>query len=125
MFVQAQQAILAATQFVIELNAAVQANADMAHIYDRMRDLELFLDPLSTAADSWVLPSTASSAVDFGEEVVSRSLRCMARIKLNRWVFLDDESRFETITEHYEQCSDQSPSILCLFRPPSLLRQAL
>ncbi|KAJ9144977.1 C6 zinc finger domain-containing protein [Pleurostoma richardsiae] len=83
LFIQAQQAILSATQFVIELNKAVKAEADMCRIYDRMKELELFLEPLNTMADSWDLISTTTSPVDPTEEVLSRSLRCMARIKLN------------------------------------------
>lgn len=86
LYIQAQQAILSATQFVIELNAAVQANSDMGHIYDRMRELELFLGPICDRSDTWILPSTTSSPVDTTEVVVARSLRSMARIKVNRSV---------------------------------------
>lgn len=87
MYIQAQQAILGATEFVIELNKAVESNADMSHIYKRMKDLELFLEPLTSASERWTLTSTTTSPVDQSEEVVARSLRCMARIKLNRLDF--------------------------------------
>ena len=70
---------------MIELNRTMEANADMSHIYQRMRELELFLEPLNTVAESWDLKATTTSPVDPTEEVVSRSLRCMARIKLNRY----------------------------------------
>ena len=63
----------------------MEANADMSRIYQRMRELELFLEPLNTVAESWDLKATTTSPVDPSEEVVSRSLRCMARIKLNRY----------------------------------------
>ncbi|KAF6820326.1 C6 zinc finger domain-containing protein [Colletotrichum musicola] len=83
-YIQAQQAILSATQFVIELNKTVKSGGDMTRIYARMKEMEQYLEPLNTAADSWVLQSTTTTPVDPTEEVLSRSLRCMARIKLNR-----------------------------------------
>ena len=58
----------------------------MTKISERMKEMERFLEPLNTRADSWNLISTTTSAVDPTEEVLSRSLRCMARIKLNRQV---------------------------------------
>lgn len=56
----------------------------MAPLYQRMVELESFLLPLIAQSDAWVLRATPLSPVDPSEEVVSRSLRCMARIKLNR-----------------------------------------
>ncbi|KAH8896686.1 hypothetical protein GQ53DRAFT_818957 [Thozetella sp. PMI_491] len=82
-FIQSQQAILAATQFVMELNKVMDTNGDMSRIYERMRELELFLEPLNTQAELWDLSATITSPLDPAEEIVSRSLRCMARIKLN------------------------------------------
>lgn len=85
-YLQAQRAILAATQFVIELNAAVKEGVDMSPIYEKMKELEAYLEPLLTQSETWMLPSTTTSPVDVTEEVVARSLRSMARIKLNRCV---------------------------------------
>ncbi|KAK1478504.1 hypothetical protein CCUS01_04850 [Colletotrichum cuscutae] len=82
-YIQAQQAILSATQFVIELNKTVKSGGDMARIYARMKEMEAYLEPLNTMADSWILQSTTTTPLDPTEEVLSRSLRCMARIKLN------------------------------------------
>ncbi|KAK3934998.1 Sorbicillinoid biosynthetic cluster transcription factor sor3 [Diplogelasinospora grovesii] len=82
-FIQAQQAILGATQFVIELNRAVEARADMSQIYEKMKELELLLEPLSQRAEAWNLPSSNTTPVDPSEEVLGRSLRAMAQIKLN------------------------------------------
>ncbi|WQF86453.1 Putative zn(2)Cys(6) fungal-type DNA-binding domain-containing protein [Colletotrichum destructivum] len=82
-FIQAQQAILSATQFVIELNKTVKSGGDMTRIYTRMKEMEQYLEPLNAMADSWILQSTTTTPLDPTEEVLSRSLRCMARIKLN------------------------------------------
>ncbi|KAE9567142.1 hypothetical protein CGMCC3_g16711 [Colletotrichum fructicola] len=82
-YIQAQQAILSATQFVIELNKTVKSGGDMTRIYARMKEMEQYLEPLNTVADSWILQSTTTTPLDPTEEILSRSLRCMARIKLN------------------------------------------
>lgn len=83
-YVAAQHAILAATQFVIELNQVVKEGADMQPIYEKMKELEAYLEPLLSHSDSWLLAASNTSPVDPTEEVVTRSLRCMASIKLNR-----------------------------------------
>ncbi|CAK7236571.1 hypothetical protein SCUCBS95973_009652 [Sporothrix curviconia] len=82
-FIQAQQAILSATEFVVELNRALGSQADMTRIFDRMRELEAFLDGLNSQAESWTLSASTTSPMEPSEEVLSRSLRCMARIKIN------------------------------------------
>ncbi|KAH8891105.1 hypothetical protein GQ53DRAFT_649366 [Thozetella sp. PMI_491] len=82
-FIQAQQAILGATQFVVELNNVVNGNGDMTRIYSRMQELETFLSTLSDQADAWNITSTIATPMDPTEEILSRSLRCMARIKIN------------------------------------------
>lgn len=58
----------------------------MKPIYEKMKELEAYLDPLLAQSESWVLLSTVTSPVNVTEEVVARSLRSMARIKLNRYV---------------------------------------
>lgn len=55
----------------------------MDPIYDKMRELEAFLEPLVARSDAWLLASTTTAPVDPAEAVVARSLRCMASIKLN------------------------------------------
>ncbi|ROV91194.1 hypothetical protein VMCG_09330 [Cytospora schulzeri] len=83
-YIKSQRAILAATQFVIELNKAVaKEDADMNPLYERMKDLEASMGPLLSHSETWILPSTTTSPVDPTEDVVARSLRCMAIIKLN------------------------------------------
>ncbi|KAK7927161.1 C6 zinc finger domain-containing protein [Apiospora marii] len=82
-FMKSQQAILAATEFVIDLNKAVATEADMTPSYQRMMELETFLEPLITESEQWVLNCPMTQPVDNDEAVVAHSLRCMARIKLN------------------------------------------
>lgn len=110
MYIQAQQAILSATQFVIELNKTVKSGGDMTRIYARMKEMEQYLEPLNTVADSWILQSTTTTPLDPTEEILSRSLRCMARIKLNRRV---SPIKLRAIADH-QQRADQDPPLLCL-----------
>ncbi|KAJ0385582.1 hypothetical protein COL922a_006081 [Colletotrichum nupharicola] len=82
-YIQAQQAILSATQFLIELNKTVKSGGDMTRIYARMKEMEQYLEPLNTVADSWILQSTTTTPLDPTEEILSRSLS--ARIKIHRY----------------------------------------
>jgi len=86
-FVQAQKSILSATMFVIEFNNARKEGRDMTPIYRRMQELERVLAPLINQSDSWPSNRSLSQPVDRSEAVLANALRCMSRIKLNRyWV---------------------------------------
>ncbi|TRX97796.1 hypothetical protein FHL15_001551 [Xylaria flabelliformis] len=78
-----QQAILAATQFVIDFNKVRKAEADMTRIYARMQELEGLLEPLIIQSESWSSNYSLTQPVDRSEAVVANALRCMSRIKLN------------------------------------------
>lgn len=84
---RSQQAILAATQFVIDFNKVRKAEADMTRIYNRMQELEGLLEPLITQSESWSSNYSLTQPVDPSEAVVANALRCMSRIKLNRYWF--------------------------------------
>jgi hypothetical protein len=80
---------LACTRFAAELVNTVKANADISHICERMKELEQNVEYINSLADSWILQGSTTSPLDTTEEVVSRALRCMARIKLNRYGISD------------------------------------
>ncbi|KAI1432207.1 hypothetical protein GGR50DRAFT_689103 [Xylaria sp. CBS 124048] len=82
-FVRAQQAILAATQFVIDFEKIRKAGTDFSRIYQRMQDLERLLEPLIIQSESWPSNHSLTQLVDRNEAVLANSLRCMSRIKLN------------------------------------------
>ncbi|KAF2664493.1 hypothetical protein BT63DRAFT_90673 [Microthyrium microscopicum] len=82
LFVQAQRTVLACTCFAVDLVRAVKANSDISIFYERMKGLEYHVESLNIAADAWILQGSTSSPVDRSEQVVSRALRCIARIKL-------------------------------------------
>ncbi|KAI0539283.1 hypothetical protein GGR58DRAFT_524825 [Xylaria digitata] len=82
-FVRSQQAILAATQFVIDFNKIRKAGTDMSRIYNRMQELERLLEPLIVQSESWPSDDSLVQPVDPTEAVLANALRCMSRIKLN------------------------------------------
>ncbi|RDW66692.1 hypothetical protein BP5796_09441 [Coleophoma crateriformis] len=80
-FLQAQQVIVTATQFVLDLEIALKKGSNFSTIGDRMLELEALLDPLCNEANQWTLD--ASVKLTSGELAVSQALRGMAKIKLN------------------------------------------
>ncbi|KUJ06822.1 uncharacterized protein LY89DRAFT_661403 [Mollisia scopiformis] len=83
-FLQSQQAITSSTQFVINLDATLKLGTNPMAIWDRMLELESFMEPLINQADTWSLSTNPQPPLDSLEVVVGQALRGMARIKLNR-----------------------------------------
>ena len=83
-FLQAQQAITSATQFVIDLDATLKQNTNSTAIWDRMLELDAIIEPLILEADTWSLSTSPPASLDSSELVVGQALRAIARIKLNR-----------------------------------------
>ncbi|CAK7216668.1 hypothetical protein SBRCBS47491_002906 [Sporothrix bragantina] len=82
-FIESQQAILASTQFVIELNKVLATQGDMEPIYRRMMGLENRIAPMVERAETWTFTGNLAPIVEPAETCLIRSLRNMARIKLN------------------------------------------
>jgi hypothetical protein len=82
-FLQSQQVIVSATQFVIDLDKTLKSNSDLSRIRERMLELEGMIEPLATRADSWILNSSPTPSLDESELKVAQALRGMTRIKLN------------------------------------------
>jgi hypothetical protein len=81
---QAQQVIVSATQFVIDLDLTMKNSTEPSSIWQRMLELESLIEPLVQEADTWVLEYSPALSLDHAELKVSQALRGMARIKLNR-----------------------------------------
>ncbi|KAH8602004.1 hypothetical protein B0O99DRAFT_680155 [Bisporella sp. PMI_857] len=83
LFLEAQQVIVTATQFVIDLDVTLKTSSDTTSIWQRMLELEGIIEPLILKADTWTLESFPPVALDKSELKVSQALRGIARIKLN------------------------------------------
>lgn len=81
-FLHAQQVIVSATQFVLDLETGLKTGSGLSNVGDRMLELEALLDPLVNEANQWTLDIPPS--ISDGEWIVSQALRGMAKIKLNR-----------------------------------------
>lgn len=83
-FLQAQQAITSATQFVIDLDTRLKLKMDVSDMWDRMLELDTILEPLLAAADNWHASSPPPVGLDCSELCVAQALRGITRLKLNR-----------------------------------------
>ncbi|KAH8650537.1 hypothetical protein BGZ60DRAFT_192792 [Tricladium varicosporioides] len=83
LFLQAQQVIVSATQFVIDLDVTMKSHSTTSAIWQRMLELEALIEPLVLKADTWALESSPPVSLDSTELKVSQALKGIARIKLN------------------------------------------
>ncbi|OCF30883.1 hypothetical protein I316_07516, partial [Kwoniella heveanensis BCC8398] len=82
-FIDAQRLLLRCTRFAGELVSAVRANADLSHLGSQMIEMDGQVERALTVAESQILQGETSTPLDLNEQVVSRALWCMSRIKLN------------------------------------------
>jgi len=82
LYIESQQAILAATQFVISMNRFVKDPDANVVPSQEMQDLHSRIDDLVTLTNEEVRkePSLATDP----EATAARALRCMSIVKLNR-----------------------------------------
>ncbi|PWY84948.1 C6 zinc finger domain protein [Aspergillus heteromorphus CBS 117.55] len=81
--IQAQQVLVSATQFVIDLNKCISTRTNMHYIYERMQQLDAWAS--SALARSNLLPIVPQS-VACGAEIeftTAQSIRAISRIKLS------------------------------------------
>ncbi|RAH69592.1 uncharacterized protein BO66DRAFT_98504 [Aspergillus aculeatinus CBS 121060] len=81
--IQAQQVLVSATQFVVDLNKCVSTRTNMQYIFERMQQLDSWAS--SALAQSNLLPivpQTMSCRGDL-ESITAQSIRAISRIKLS------------------------------------------
>ncbi|KAL4890223.1 C6 zinc finger domain protein [Aspergillus ambiguus] len=80
---QAQQVLVSATQFIIDLNKCIATRTNFHYIYERMQQLDVWAS--SALAQSNLLP-VIPQAVNCGDDmeyITSQSIRAISRIKLS------------------------------------------
>ncbi|KAF7884803.1 hypothetical protein EAF00_010621 [Botryotinia globosa] len=80
-FLEAQRVIATATQFVIDLESSLKSESHDLKLWETMAGLERTIEPLVQNAEKWSHGN--SDDMEPSESVVAKSLRMMARIKLN------------------------------------------
>ncbi|KAK1146098.1 hypothetical protein N8T08_003748 [Aspergillus melleus] len=80
---QAQQVLVSATQYIIDLNKCIATRTNMHYIYERMRQLDAWAS--SALAQSNLLPIVPQSVNRGGdiEYSVAQSIRAISRIKIS------------------------------------------
>ncbi|KAK2737556.1 hypothetical protein FQN57_007491 [Myotisia sp. PD_48] len=96
--IQAQQALVAGTQYIIDLNQKIRARADMTVLFERMKKITAWTKAILDLADAPPPPSPApTNPTPDIEAIAAQSIRdisriklCSARIKTHRFrAFLD------------------------------------
>ncbi|KAK2792001.1 hypothetical protein FQN52_004107 [Onygenales sp. PD_12] len=88
---RAQHALLAATQFILDLNQTLKSKGQMHHIFERMKKLDGWIQPVLARANN---PPSSPPPANDSEEVVAQSIRNISLIKLSRQV--NDYARIKT-----------------------------
>ncbi|KAM5499231.1 hypothetical protein McanMca71_006420 [Microsporum canis] len=79
--IQAQQALVAATQYIIDFNQALRAKTNLAVIFERMGKLTAWTSSILAQADAPLQDSGVPASQDI-ESVTAQSIRYISRIKL-------------------------------------------
>jgi len=113
LFIESQQAILSATQFVIEMNRFVKEPETHAAPVQQMQELHTRIDGLITFARERTHEATSQTTDP--EATAAQALRCMSIVKLNR----SDRSRiciWSSLTlyaAHASSYTDTVPFLIC------------
>ncbi|OAX82707.1 hypothetical protein ACJ72_02940 [Emergomyces africanus] len=79
---RAQHALIAGTQFIIDLNQALKARSNMSYIYERMRKLDAWIRPVLAHANTPPSVSPLDGITD-SEAITAQSIRKICLIKLS------------------------------------------
>lgn len=84
-FIKCQQAIVDATQYVIDHTEILERGGDLDIMNQRTLEMEDRLAALGKTADEWFAYDryAVDMPVDYGEAVVAKALRAIARMKIN------------------------------------------
>lgn len=91
-FIQAQQVLVSATQFIGDLNKCIASQSGMYYMFERMQQLDAWTHSVIAQAELLPLLPQTSDFGDHNESITAQSIRAISRIKL---------SRFEPITISY------------------------
>lgn len=120
LYIESQQAILAATQFVIKMNQFVKNSEAHAAPVEQMQELHTRIDGLLAFAHGRT--HTATVQVPSPEQTAAQALRCMSIVKLNRYAdilqFMCTEWHLMTLVIVHESSStDIAPSPIYPYSP--------
>ncbi|PYH44601.1 uncharacterized protein BP01DRAFT_298324 [Aspergillus saccharolyticus JOP 1030-1] len=79
--IQAQQVLVSATQFVVDLNKCVSTRTNLQYVFERMQQLDSWAN--SALAQSNLLPIVPQTMACDLESTTAQSIRAISRIKLS------------------------------------------
>ncbi|KAJ5705780.1 hypothetical protein N7536_001469 [Penicillium majusculum] len=100
-FIQAQQVLVSATQFIGDLNKCIASQSGMYYMFERMQQLDAWTQSVIAQAELLPLLPQTSDFGDHNESITAQSIRAISRIKL---------SRFEPINLSYLDQTNKDPS---------------
>lgn len=121
---QAQQVLVSATSFIVDLNKALYSQSGMHYMYERMQQLDSWTTSVLAQMDMSPMISPESDFGDGRETITAQSIRSISRIKLSRYV-LQPSSFLIAPLIHTLQCSNQSTPITSFLRHPHLHQTTL
>lgn len=117
--IQAQQVLVSATQFIVDLNKCLSSQSGMHYMFERMQQLDSWAN--SVLGQTEILP-VASQEPDFGdrlETTTARTIRAISRIKLSRYsTSISSFPKMRVLID--SQCPNQNPPLQSIFRYPNL-----
>jgi hypothetical protein len=83
--IESQRALVAATQFIIELNHTLRARASTLYIPERMKKLDAWVRAVMEQLNTPPTPTNPLAGQSYdSEDIVAQSIRAICRIKLCR-----------------------------------------
>ncbi|CAI7597292.1 unnamed protein product [Penicillium pancosmium] len=81
--IQAQQVLVSATSFIVDLNKSLYSQSGMHYMYERMQQLDSWTTSVLAQMDMLPMISPESDFGDGHETVTAQSIRSISRIKLS------------------------------------------
>lgn len=82
-FIQAQQVLVSATQFIGDLNKCLASQSGMYYMFERMQQLDAWTQSVISQAELLPLLPQTSDFGDHNESITAQSIRAISRIKLS------------------------------------------
>ncbi|EGC44544.1 C6 zinc finger domain-containing protein [Histoplasma capsulatum var. duboisii H88] len=82
LLMRAQHALIAGTQFIIDLNQTLKSRGDMSYIYERMKKIDAWIRPVLAQANT-APPVSPVSGITDSEAITAQSIRKICLIKLS------------------------------------------
>ncbi|KAL1855456.1 hypothetical protein Plec18170_004176 [Paecilomyces lecythidis] len=81
--IQAQQVLVSATQFTLDLNRCLRSRSNMKYVYDRMQQLDAWASSVMARANTPPSSPRSSPYEDPLEALTAHSIRAISRIKIS------------------------------------------